>query len=49
MKNLQHIIRRLCRRAEMRYTLAADGTASPSVMAGVVCTYRTTTICCSPN
>lgn len=48
MKTLQHIIRRLCRRAEMRYTLAADG-RSPSVRAGVVCTYRTTTICCSSN
>nr|DAQ49069.1 MAG TPA: hypothetical protein [Caudoviricetes sp.] len=28
MKTLQHIIRRLCRRAEMRYTLAADGSVT---------------------
>lgn len=28
MKILQHIIRRLCRRAEMRYTLAADGSVT---------------------
>lgn len=28
MKTLQHIIRRLCRRAEMRYTFAADGSVT---------------------